>query len=273
MTRINVLQVQNHVYEDKDTTLKSVEGLIGDREGLDLITLGEMFQSPYDTSKFQEYGEEEGGKTYQFLSQLAKDRKAYVSGGSIPELDGDKIYNTAYVFDRKGELVAKHRKIHLFDIDVEDGQYFKESDTLTPGDEITVFDTDFGRVGLMICYDIRFVEVARVMAMKGVDIILVPGAFNMTTGPAHWRLSMRARALDNQAFVIGTGPARDYDADYLAWGHSLVCDPWGAVLWERDQTVGIMEGVLDLDRIQEVRESLPILKQRRPEIYQKNLEG
>ena len=148
------------------------------------------------------------------------------------------------------------------DIDVKGGQYFKESDTLTPGDSATVFDTEFGKIGLCICFDIRFPEIFRRMVLEGADIVLVPAAFNMTTGPAHWELTFRARALDNQIFVFGTSPARDLSASYQAFGHSIAVSPWGRVLNQMDEHEGMQITTIDLDEITSVREQLPLLKTR-----------
>ena len=125
----------------------------------------------------------------------------YVVAGTIPELERTHVYNTSYVFDRKGKRVAKHRKMHLFDIDVEGGQYFKESDVLSPGRDVTVFDTEFCKIGLGICYDIRFPELSRLMVLEGAEVIIFPAAFNMTTGPAHWELNFRGDVYKRQ-FII-----------------------------------------------------------------------
>ena len=123
--------------------------------------------------------------------------------------------------------MSKHRKVHLFDIAVKDGQCYQESATLTAGDQITVFDTEFGKMGICICFDCRFPEIVRLMTLRGARTILVPAAFNMTTGPAHWELMFRGRAVDNQCYMIGTSDARDEQAGYISWGHSLVCHPGG----------------------------------------------
>ena len=124
----------------------------------------------------------------------------WLVGGSLPELEGDRVYNTSYVFDPEGRQVAKHRKMHLFDIDVAGGQSFRESATLSPGEQVTVFDTPWGRMGLCICFDLRFEELCRLMVLEGARVLLAPAAFNMTTGPAHWELLLRQRAVDNQCF-------------------------------------------------------------------------
>lgn len=122
-------------------------------------------------------------------------------GARAGSVDGDAIYNTCYVFDQQGTQQAKHRKVHLFDIDVAGGQRFFESDTLSPGRQYTLVDTPFGKVGVAICFDVRFAELFRILALEGARLVVVPAAFNMTTGPAHWELLFRARALDNQCFV------------------------------------------------------------------------
>lgn len=179
-----------------------------------------------------------------------------------------RIYNTAYVFDRQGRQIGKHRKAHLFDIAVEGGQHFRESDTLTPGGRIGCFDTEFGKVGLCVCYDFRFPETARLMAQDGAGIILVPAAFNMTTGPAHWELMFRQRAVESQCYVIGTAPARDPESSYLSWGHSIAVDPWGTVLTQMDEKEGIRVLELDLDYVEKVRRELPLLAHRRTDLYE-----
>ncbi len=177
------------------------------------------------------------------------------------------VYNTSYIFDRQGEQIAKHRKMHLFDIDIRGGQRFFESETLTAGSQVTVFDTEFGRMGLMICFDIRFPELARLMTLKGAKAILVPAAFNMTTGPAHWELAFRSRAVDNQVFMVGCSPARDMESSYHAYGNSLVVSPWGDIRARLDEKEGILFCEIDLDETGTVREQLPLLRARRTDVY------
>ena len=243
-------------------------------ENPDFVILPEMFCCPYQTENFPIYAEEEGGPIWQQLSAYAKQYGVYLIGGSMPEKDAEgNVYNTCYVFDREGKQIGKHRKVHLFDIDVKGGQTFKESDTLTAGDSDTVFDTEFGKMGVMLCFDIRFPELSRMMVNDGARIVFVPAAFNMTTGPAHWELSFRTRALDNQIYMVGCAPARDVSAGYISWGHSIVTDPWGRVTGMLDENEGILLAELDMDYEEQVREELPLLKSRRKDIYQlaKNL--
>ncbi|MBQ1565856.1 MAG: carbon-nitrogen hydrolase family protein, partial [Clostridia bacterium] len=228
----------------------------------DLIMLPEMWNGPYEAKRFPDFAEPEGGPSWQFLSALAKERHVYLCGGSIAEREDDRVYNTAYVFDPDGRQIAKHRKMHLFDIDVKGGQRFFESDTLSPGNDVTVFSTPFCKMGLCICYDFRFPELARLMVDAGAKVILVPAAFNMTTGPAHWELLFRQRAVDNQVYTVGVAPARDPAASYQSWGHSIVCSPWGEVLMQADEKESVAITSLDLDRINEIRRQLPLLSQR-----------
>lgn len=271
MAKIRTAVLQTPVSPEKEKNLDRIAEVL-ERDILrdvDLVTLPEMFACPYDTQVFPEYAEPEGGPTWQFLSRLAAEKKIYLSAGSIPEVDDDgKVYNTAYVFDREGRQIAKHRKVHLFDIDIEGGQAFRESATLTAGNKATVFDTEFCKMGLCICYDIRFPELARLMADQGAKVILCPGAFNLTTGPAHWELLFRSRAVDNQVYYIGTSPARDLNASYVAYGHSLVVDPWGIIVSEMDERAHVRVVDIDLDRVDEVREQLPLMKHRRKDIYE-----
>ncbi|MFR3522969.1 MAG: carbon-nitrogen hydrolase family protein, partial [Clostridia bacterium] len=182
--------------------------------------------------------------------------------------DNNKIYNTSFVFNRHGKKIAKHRKIHLFDIDIKGKQTFKESDTLSPGDDVTVFDSEFGKIGLCICYDLRFPELARLMVNKGAKVIIVPASFNMTTGPAHWHLMFRSRAVDNQIYTIGCSPASDYNSSYVSYGHSLIVSPFGEVLCELDDKENIITYEIDLDYVDKIREELPLLNHRRKDLYE-----
>lgn len=238
-------------------------------DGADLVMLPEMFACPYETKNFPVYAEEEGGEGFSVLSRAAKENGVYLVGGSLPERDeAGRIYNTSYVFDRSGRRIAKHRKMHLFDIDVKGGQHFRESETLSAGSDVTVFDTEFGKMGLNICYDFRFAELARLMVLQGAKILLCPAAFNMTTGPAHWELMFRGRAVDNQVYTVGVAPARDENGPYVSYANSLVVSPWGEVILRLDESEQMKLVDLDLTRIEEVREQLPLLKQRRTDVYE-----
>lgn len=271
MSTLRIAQLQLPVFPSKEDTYAHVTAACekAAAQGVDLIALPEMFCCPYETTNFPLYAEKEGGATWQFAADLARRLGVYLSAGSMPEADeAGHIYNTAYVFDRSGRQIAKHRKMHLFDINVKGGQVFQESLTLTPGSEVTVFDTEFGRMGLCICYDFRFPELSRLMALEGAQILLVPAAFNMTTGPAHWELTFRSQALYNQVYAIGTAPARDLTANYHSWGHSIIVDPWGTVIAQMDETEGMQITDIDLNKVSSIREQLPLLQHRRTDLYE-----
>ena len=271
MEKIKIAAIQMSTVADKMENVRTVKTYLEKikDENPDFVILPEMFCCPYQTENFPIYAEKEGGPVWQQLSGYAKQYGIYLIGGSMPEKDAEgNVYNTSYIFDREGKQIGKHRKVHLFDIDVKGGQTFKESDTLTAGDSDTVFDTEFGKIGVMLCFDIRFPELSRMMVNDGAKVIFVPAAFNMTTGPAHWELSFRTRALDNQIYMVGCAPARDVSAGYISWGHSIVTDPWGRVTDMLDEKKGILLTELDMDYEEQVREELPLLKSRRKDIYQ-----
>ena len=270
MEKIKIAAIQMPTVADKMENVRTVKAYLEKirDENLDFVILPEMFCCPYQTENFPIYAEKEGGPVWQQLSAYAKQYGVYLIGGSMPEKDAEgNVYNTCYVFDREGKQIGKHRKVHLFDIDIKGGQTFKESDTLTAGDSDTVFDTEFGKMGVMLCFDIRFPELSRMMVNDGARIVFVPAAFNMTTGPAHWELSFRTRALDNQIYMVGCAPARDVSAGYISWGHSIVTDPWGRVIDMLDEKKGILLAELDMDYEEQVREELPLLKSRRKDMY------
>jgi len=256
--------VQMHTGED---AIYSLRGYMEQVKDADFVILPEIFNAPYSNEGFVKYAECVGGKTYNTLAALAKEYGVYLVAGSIPERDGDKIYNTAFVFSPKGEQIARHRKAHLFDIDVIGGQRFCESDTLTPGDEVTVFDTPFGKIGLCICFDIRFPDLSMAMAKRGARVIIVPAAFNMTTGPLHWELLFRARAVDNQVFTVGVAPARNDNASYVSYGNSIVVSPMGKVLERLDEKAQAKIVEIELSEVESVRAQIPVLSARREELY------
>lgn len=262
--------VQMQVQERIPDSLARAEGFIrrAAGEGADLCLLPEMFCCPYQTENFPVYAQEEGGEVWQELSRMARENHLILAAGSVPERDQEgRVYNTAYVFDREGRQIGKHRKMHLFDIQVTGGQCFKESDTLSAGNQVTVFETEFGPMGVCVCYDFRFPELCRLMADQGARIILVPAAFNMTTGPAHWEILFRTRALDNQVYTLGAAPSRDPASGYTSYGNSIAVSPWGDVMGRLDEKEGMLFCTLDLDRVEQVRRELPLLAHRRKDVY------
>lgn len=247
-----------------------------------VVVLPECFNSPYGFVHFPAYAESisyTDGKEYdiqasvsesvKMLSSAAKEAGIWLIGGSIPERDVEtnNIYNTCTVYSPTGALVASHRKVHLFDIDIPGKIKFKESETLTGGTTANYFDTEFARIGLGLCYDVRFPELAMIAARRGCHAMVYPGAFNLTTGPLHWELLQRARANDNQVFFSMCSPARDMTAGYHSWGHSMVVDPYGRVLAEADENETILHVDIDPEPFHEVRAGIPVTKQRRFDVY------
>ncbi|KAF2006529.1 nitrilase family protein-like protein [Amniculicola lignicola CBS 123094] len=256
------------------------------RAGAKIVVLPECFNSPYGTKYFSQYAEqllpspptEEQSPTFHALSQLAKEGECYLVGGSIPEREGsgqdEKLYNTNLTFGPGGELLASHRKMHLFDIDIPGKIQFKESEVLTAGKRITMVELpEYGKIAIAICYDVRFPELAMIAARKGAFLLLYPGAFNLTTGELHWELQARARAMDNQVYVGLCSPARDMEAEYNAWGHSIVVGPNAEVLGALDEKEGVLVKELIKGRIEEVRKGIPIYTQRRFDVYPDVSEG
>ncbi|MBQ3472641.1 MAG: carbon-nitrogen hydrolase family protein [Methanobrevibacter sp.] len=276
MNLIKIALCQMNVVDNKEKNIEKAIQMIKEskRQGADLAVLPEMFNCPYENEKFIEYAEElSDSKTLKEISNIAKEENIHVLAGSIPELERNNekgtgsIYNTAVFFENNGKLVGKHRKMHLFDIDVKGKIYFKESDTLSAGNDFTVIKTNLATIGIGICYDIRFVELSRIMALNGAEILIFPGAFNLTTGPAHWQLLFRSRALDNQVYTIGVAPALDKDASYNSYGHSIAVNPWGEVIEELGFDEDLKTVKIDLDEIKRIREEIPVLKNRRTDLY------
>ncbi|KAG8760747.1 hypothetical protein FRC14_002043 [Serendipita sp. 396] len=259
--------------------LKASKPEAGEKPGI--VVLPECFNSPYGHVHFPNYAEKIGfmgrdaydvakseSESVQMLSAAAKEAGIWLIGGSIPERAEDgHLYNTSTIYSPSGDLVAIHRKVHLFDIDIPGKITFKESTTLTGGSQLTHVDTDYGRVGIGICYDVRFPEMAMIAARNGCIAMVYPGAFNLTTGPLHWELLQRARAVDNLIYVSMCSPARDMTAEYHAWGHSTIVDPMGAVIATTGHEEAILYADIDPNRITEARAGIPVTIQRRFDVY------
>ena len=282
--KFKIALCQMPVTDSKQTNLDTARDYLqrAHQASADLAVLPECFQCPYSTSVFRDYAEslpspseaepaKHDSPSLTMLQEMAKQTGMYIIGGSIPERDADNVYNTSLTVSPSGALLAKHRKAHLFDIDVPGKITFKESDVLSPGNDATVFTAPelSCSIGVAICYDIRFPELAMIQARQyGASLLVFPGAFNLTTGPAHWELLMRVRALDNQVYVAACSPARDTQGDgYKAWGHSMVVDPWAVVVNTADEKDALVVAEIDLDKIDTVRKSMPLLNQRRTDMY------
>ncbi|HBQ26058.1 MAG TPA: carbon-nitrogen hydrolase [Syntrophomonas sp.] len=273
MHNIKIGVIQMSVTDDKDANLKKAKAMIIEacQQGAQLVVLPEVFNSPYQTELFPNYAEPYPGETTRLLSSLAAKHEVLLVGGSIIEKDADgQLYNSSFVFDEKGQLLGRHRKVHLFDINLPDKITFRESDTLNSGNSITVIRHQRLCFSIMICYDFRFPELARTAVLEGAQLLVVPAAFSVTTGEVHWDLLMRSRAVDNQCFVIAASPARNPESSYQAWGHSMVVDPWGKIIAEAGEEDDIIYAVLDFEQLEQIRQQLPLLQHRRHDLYQLN---
>jgi len=275
---------QTGVSHDKKESLANAKAAIEEaaKKGAELVVLGEMFSCPYATKYFHEYGErlplpgqmaDDSSPSVKLLCELARELKIWIVGGSLPELHEDKIYNTCLVLNPSGGIVAKHRKVHLFDIDVaatasRPAMKFKESDVLSAGETMTLVDLPWCRAGVGICYDARFPELALAMRAQGAKVLIYPGAFNMTTGPAHYQLLARGRAVDTQSYVAFASPARSSDKnDYQAWGHSQLVSPWAEVVVEAEHEPGVWVVEIDPSEADRIREQVPTSYQKRGDLY------
>ena len=270
MKDIKLAMCQMLVSDKKEVNIEKAVMMIKKAacEGAHLAVLPEMFNCPYDNSFFESFSEQGiDGETMIAIRAVARDNDICVIAGSIPEKDGENIYNTSHYVDRNGEVIASHRKMHLFDINIKNGIRFKESDVLSAGDKVTLVDTGYGRIGIGICYDIRFFELACLMADEGAELLVYPAAFNMTTGPAHWELLIRSRAVDNQVFVLAVSPARNEAASYTAYGHSMLADPFGRIIAKAGTGEELVYADLRGAIVEEIREQLPVRMHKRKDIY------
>ncbi|CCW65014.1 unnamed protein product [Phytomonas sp. EM1] len=269
---LKVTLCQMLVTPDKQACIDKAVSMIKDAvsRGSELVILPECFNSPYNTKFFDEYSEQlsPGNKTFDAISATARDCKVWVIAGSIPEKKEGKIYNSSMTFGPDGTLRGVHRKVHLFKINT-DKVKVDESEVMSAGNTADAIQMDEMniKVGVTICFDMRFPQIAHKLASQGTSLIVCPAAFNMVTGPLHWELTARARAMDNQQYVIMCSQARNESAGYVAYGHSMIADPLGRVVAQLDEKEGALDAVLDLGLIQEARENIPILKGIRHDLY------
>ncbi len=200
------------------------------------------------------------------LKDLAREHGIWLLGGSFPEaIEGEaRVFNTSVLLSPAGDLVAHYRKIHLFDVDLgQRGGAFRESDVIAPGHDVVVPETDFGLVGMSVCYDLRFPELYREMVKRGARWICVPAAFARETGKDHWEILLRARAIENQVFVIAPAQCGEHSADRSSYGRSLIIDPWGLVLAQGTDHPGVIVADCDLSNLERIRGAIPCLENRR----------
>ncbi|KAG5345669.1 NIT2 amidase, partial [Acromyrmex heyeri] len=270
MTTLRLALVQLSVGDDKATNISRAVSFIerAKQERADIVTLPECFNSPYGTSHFARYAESiPDGETSAALSEAARKNNVYVIGGTIPERNNDKLYNTCTVWGPDGKLVAMHRKMHLFNIDIKGKITFRESDSLSAGNSLTIFEAKEYLIKMILLHSSNYGSKFFDSTISGCQMLVYPAAFNMTTGPLHWSLLQRARANDNQLYVACVSPARGSPPEYVAWGHTQLTNPWGEILGELDAVEDMIVSDIDLKIVDEVREQIPIFNQRRTDLY------
>ncbi|ATW27878.1 carbon-nitrogen hydrolase family protein [Candidatus Formimonas warabiya] len=255
---------------DKKENLRKVEQFIDEAagRGAKLIGLPELVNFIGDPAGQFANAELIPGPTIERLGKKARQHQVWLHCGSIGEIiPGEKkLYNTTVLLSPQGEIAAQYRKMHLYDVQVTNGPSAMESDTKKPGNQIVVADTDLAQIGLSICYDLRFPEIYRIMALQGAEIFLIPASFTLFTGKDHWEPLLRARAIENQSYVIA--PAQiGVKPKFPAYGKSLMVDPWGNVIAKSSDKEGVITAEIDLDLLYRIRQEIPCLKNRRPDCY------
>lgn len=263
-----------------DENLQTAARLIAEARaaGASLVLLPEVF-AVLEGGPMRPFGEEEGaGPIQEFLSGQAREHELILVGGTIPLItrpgrkpndpdyfvDDARVRPASLVYDASGAQIARYDKIHLFDVVVADQQAsYSESRSYEAGNEIVSADTELGRLGLTVCYDLRFPELYRELFSRQVDMVTVPAAFTRVTGEAHWETLLRARAIENQCYVIAAGQGGKHNEKRETWGHSMIIDPWGKVLDEIDQGEGLAIAEIDLEFVESVRKRMPIFQQRK----------
>jgi predicted amidohydrolase len=265
---MRVALCQTNAGDDVEANTLEVEDLLrrAGEAGVDLAALPEVWPCQGSAPQMRAAAEPVPGPRTDRLGEIARTHGMWVHGGSVLELDGEKVFNTSVLFDRDGELVSTYRKIHLFDADPPGAVPSRESYLFAAGDRVVVAETEFGRAGMSICYDVRFPELYRGLVVQGATLVFVPAAFRAETGAAHWEVLLRARAIEDQCFAIAAAqwgtwgpPGRERHN----FGNSMVVDPWGRVIARAEDGVGVTCAEMHLDEVRRVREILPALRHRR----------
>jgi deaminated glutathione amidase len=268
---LNIAVLQMNSKADRGENIATALTLI-DRAaatGARVVALPEVwpYLGPEDANR--EHAETIPGPITDLLAERARRHGIYVHGGSIYESrPGDPgMYNTTVVVNPRGEIIARYSKIHMFDVVLDGGDEYRESATVTPGNEMVVTEIDGIQVGLAICYDLRFPELFRILALKGAQAVILPAAFTLMTGKDHWETLIRARAIENEIYMVAPAQWGTYQPGKWCYGRSMVVDPWGTVLATATDGVGTAQATIDSTRVETVRRQIPSLANRRPETY------
>jgi predicted amidohydrolase len=259
--------VQMLASPDKGANLKEAEGMVREAaaRGAKVVALPEVFNWRGSKEDEKKYAEPVDGPTACLMSHLARELGIYLLSGSfLEEIPGSsKVYNTSLLFNSQGDLIACYRKIHLFDVNIEGEVSALESETRQPGETTVVAETEFCPAGLTICYDLRFPELYRALMGKGAQVIFVPSAFTAPTGKAHWEPLLRARAIENQVYIVAPNQTGKNPLSFATYGHSMIVDPWGRIVTQASDRAEVIVGEIDLDYLAKVRSELPALSHRK----------
>lgn len=232
-----------------------------------LVVLPEMFYHPFELLSLRKINGKEDA-ILEKLRECARNCSVSICTGSMAVQQDGKFFNRSYLIDESGMVRIHYDKCHLFDVNLPHLRT-KESLIFTPGSSAPVVEMPFGKVGIAICYDIRFPEFIRNFALKGVELLLVPAVFNDSTGPAHWSVMMQARAIENQIFIAAVSQGRNNKSSYRAYGHSMAVSPWGEILCEASENEEIVYAMLNHEILEQTRNRLPLMEHRRPDLYDK----
>jgi len=269
MSKIAAIQMCSSDNIDENLSIAARLMTEAAENGAQLMILPEMFSliGKNPTDKIDAKENMYSGKVQEALSGLAKKLNSWIVGGTIPIAcsDKNKIRAACLVYNNTGKNVARYDKINLFDVTLSEKECYKESDTTEPGNEIMVIDTPFGKLGLCVCYDIRFSNLFIELAKRGAEIIAIPAAFTVKTGEAHWKLLARARAVENFSYVIGACQGGTHSTGRQTYGHTLIVDPWGTVMSEiTNEKFGIAYAEIDLKKLHAIRKMIPVLSSSEP---------
>lgn len=268
--KIAVIQVNSQ--GNPAENLANVERLLDQAAGMgaQFAALPEFWSYLGPYSGFDQAAQTVPGPFIERLQEKARRHRMLVHGGSIverhPDLPG-KFYNTSVLIDREGEIVARYRKVHLFDVNLANGEKHYESERIAPGNELVTAEIEGITFGLTICYDLRFPELYRLLALRGAQILLVPAGFTLHTGRDHWEVLLRARAIENLCYVVAPAQVGSYPPNKQCFGRSMIVDPWGLVLAQAPDVPGVTMSEIDLEAVARARAQIPNLENRRPEVY------
>jgi len=276
MTKLTVACVQTNTTPDPLENVELVSPMIREAaaRGAQLITTPEVV-GMIEPKRDQALAKARPEETHEVLAAfrgLAAELRTWLLVGSISiKVADDKMANRSFLLDDRGNVVARYSKIHMFDVQVGDGQTYRESNTYRPGEEAVIAETPWGRMGMTICYDIRFPYLYRKLAQAGAEVLFAPAAFTKVTGEAHWHVLQRARAIETGCFVVSAAQTGEHAAGRRTFGHSVIVDPWGRVLADAGEDVGVITAEIDLDEVAAARGKVPSLTHDRvigdPAVY------